>query len=138
MKKTFLQIFSLMLIVLSSCTKPVTKEDALSSHKWSYHEISFNDKKTDASAMGNPVVSFKKDNTYKLEYGPMGDSGTWKITGDTLFSTVSQISNNQAQSLKILMLTMDTFRVRSVIDSNVLTLTMVPYKEAEEATQAKK
>jgi hypothetical protein len=61
----------------------------------------------------------------------MADSGTWKIQNDSLFSTISEVSNNQSQSLKILMLTKDTFRVHSVIDSNKLTLTMVPYTGRE-------
>jgi len=139
MKHPVILIAAITLLLLGGCkSKPETKEEMLSSHKWSYHEISFNDKKTDAAAMGNPVVAFRSDKTYMLEYGPMADSGTWQITGDTLFSTISKVSNNQSQALSILQLTHDTFRVQSIIDSNVLTLTMVPYKEAEEAAQAKK
>jgi hypothetical protein len=130
MKYSLLVIAIAAVAVYSGCkSKTLSKEDILSSHKWSYYEISFNDKKTDATTMGNPVVTFNKDNTYKLEYGPMADSGTWKIVGDTIFSTISYVANNQSQSLSVLTLTADTFKVQSIIDSNVLSLTMVPYKE---------
>jgi hypothetical protein len=122
--------FAIIISVFLSCNTSVKpKSDVLLNHKWSYHEIRLNDRVTMAEEMGNPIITFRKDNTYMLEYGSMADSGTWEVKGDTTFITISKVSYNQSQDSKILMISNDTFRVQSVIDTNVLTLTLVPYYE---------
>jgi hypothetical protein len=103
-----------------------SKSSILCKHPWSYHEIQYNENITSAEEMGYPVVLFRKDHTYKLVFGPLADSGTWEIKDDTIFSSVSKLSNNQKQDLIILKLTADTFRIKNAIGSDVLILTMVP------------
>ena len=49
----------------------------------------------DASLMGGGKLSLNEDSTFSLAYPPLSYSGTWRVTGDSLYLQSSQIEYRQ-------------------------------------------
>lgn len=90
-----------------------------------------NDKVITGEKLNNPVITFQPEKLYRLEYGFMIDSGTWKVKSDSILVTTSKVSNNITDKLVIVKLTPDTFRIKKDTGSETMILTLVPYIKSE-------
>ena len=118
-------MLALALFVFSCNNQPsATDNSTLIAKKWSYHEFKMNEEIMSGEQMGNPTMEFFTDGTYKVEFGPMSDEGTWKITGDELETTSG--STQEPSKMKIESLTAEKCVLQSEIQGNTAFITLIP------------
>lgn len=113
------------MLFITACDSADSQTDLLAK-KWVYEEVEVGGQTMSGDMLGSPIMEFRADGTYNMEFGGMEEGGTWKIQNDKLITVGQDVDDEQ--ELTIIELTESKLVVEGEADGATMKVTMVPHE----------
>jgi len=121
-------VLVVMLAGMVACEGGGGREAQLAK-KWKYDSMEMSGQTLSGDQIGNPTMEFKTDGTVHMKFGDLDESGTWKLEGDTIITTIGEGESFQDQEVTIVELTDEKLIISGEQAGQAVTVTLVPSAE---------